>query len=71
MDVAFMVNKLRRFKPGHYHLKGQWINLGYTGNPWPASDIETIVVPIDVYENDWVDISGKIGVVRTKPGLPE
>lgn len=71
MDVAFKVVKLRRFKAGYYHVKGQWINLGYTGNPWAISSIETIKVPIRDYEENWVDITNKLKYPRTKPGLPE
>ena len=71
MDVAFEVKKLGKYKHGFYHLKGHWINLGYTGNSWPVSTTETIVVPENEYKENWVDITGLINKPRTYSGLPK
>jgi len=71
MDVAFEVHEISKQKPGYYHIKGYWINLGYTGNPWVISNKETIVVSEDDFASNWVDIENKLYLPRTKPGLPE
>jgi hypothetical protein len=70
LDVAFEVHKLGKYKPGFYHLKGFWINLGYTGNPWRISDRETIVLAEEDYKTNWIDVSGKLNIARTKSGIP-
>ena len=69
MDVCLHV--LSRVYTGTTKLKfkARWVNLGYTGSPWtvwPACRIEIQKRAV----NDWKDVTSKISIPRSQPGVP-
>lgn len=70
LDVAFEIVWERHFY-GKYKLKGYWINLGYTGQPFRLSDRTTkLVISYDSYSQWQLLTSEQLETKRTKPGLP-
>lgn len=71
MDVCLEVCRVPYYDAKRVKVKGRWWNLGYTGNPWMISGmkLESLEIPTEQLKN-WVFISGKTQIARTKPGLP-
>lgn len=66
MDVCFKVVSIEGTT-----YRGQFYNLGYTGNPWLIHDLYKIYA-LDININDWVKLSPQqMKTPRTKPGLPQ
>lgn len=52
MDVAFAYTSLKKYN-NTIILKGYWINLGYTGQPWTLMTDRLKLKSLD----DWIDIT--------------
>lgn len=71
MDVAFDVMRIIEYRPGEHNVKGQWINLGYTGNPYRLySGHTTIRIPKHKWDN-WEDITDWLNIKRNTSGRPK
>lgn len=71
MDVAIEVKKINYKSPDNLSISVSWINLGYQGEPFkPNGDmVQEVLIPID-QKFDWIDITEKMNIKRTKPGVP-
>lgn len=74
MDIAFKIItsiEIGERGDGRHRtvLIGDWLNLGYTGNPWIIKHSARIEIPQDQM-CEWVDITDKYKKKRTSPGLP-
>ncbi len=67
LDVCFKVLKRFQVTSIRSKVKGEWYNLGYTGQPWKLSHSVTIDIK-DI--RNWQDITDLINNIRTRPGLP-
>lgn len=68
-DVCIELLKFWQFKAGFYTLKVRWWVLGYTGNPYYSDVQETIEIKKEDWKK-WHDITNRMQVKRSKPGLP-
>lgn len=67
MDVAICVMKSFRIKQNRWSLRVQWVNLGYTGSPWPLGVVHRMEV---ADYKDWVDVTHTMANKRPQAGLP-
>lgn len=69
MDVAVAIEEELQ-TPTHWHVFGFWVNLGCTGKAW-LIDNEPVNLSItrDAVAK-WHDITDRVNLPRTKPGLP-
>jgi hypothetical protein len=65
MDTAMLVTNVF----GEGELAVTWLNLGYSGSPWPVDMDDDITINPKDFDN-WVDITETFGNKRNKPGLP-
>lgn len=70
MDVAFEIVWERRYG-NTIKLKGYWLNLGYSGNPFRLFTSPSLLkIPRKDWDN-WKPLtSDNLTTKRTKPGLP-
>jgi hypothetical protein len=66
LDVCFFVYEVRSVIDGKQELLVDWINLGYTGNPWVFETGLKILAKTDGF----VDITLTYKNKRITPGLP-
>jgi hypothetical protein len=68
MDIAFEIKSILYEDENTMQVMGNWICLGYTGNPWPVASPEVLTI---TRKHDWVWISEEIlKRPRTKSGIP-
>jgi len=71
MDVGIEVKKINYKSPDNLNISVNWVNLGYAGAPYrPYGDmIQEILIPVE-QKSDWINITNKLNIKRTKPGIP-
>lgn len=54
MDVFMEILKVQYIGPKYRKLTVRWWNVGFTKNPWVASDHETIKILNEDWNTDWM-----------------
>jgi hypothetical protein len=67
LDVCLQIHRIQYQDDMRIRVKAQWVNLGYMGEPWYLTGMETITIPRSQITN-WKYIDPF--VKRTKEGLP-
>lgn len=76
LDVCFAVVRMFPDQPHPnkpiraYLVEGMWYNLGYSGRPWPCSDMEQIFIEQGRL-GEWTDVTPNLHLVRSMPGVPK
>lgn len=70
MDCCIQVGSVRHRDPSQLVVAFRFFNLGYSGKPWPLSGYLVQEFDSSDFLMNWVNISDKVNLKRTKPGVP-